>query len=125
MTPSRDTFLRLLGTLEQFAAQESIELVGGNYSSVRQIQERAAPVVAELFRLGPQTVAATLRPRLDALMALRRRNGEVLSQQIWHVRKALTQTQVNLRTVGQIAPVYGRQTQGDGLRLQGGTRAVA
>ena len=119
MTPSEATFVRLLVALEEFAAQESLQLAAGNVAAVRQIQERAAPVVAELVRLGRTAIPAVVHSRLVALVNRRLECQERLDRQIGQMRDALGQTQANLRRIGQIAPVYGRMAK------TSATRAVA
>ena len=125
MTATESTFVRLLVSLEEFAGQEALQLEAGNFATVRQIQERAAPVVAELVRLGRDAIPAEVHSRLVALVALRLQNQEHLDRQIGRVRDTLGQTQANLRRIGQIAPVYGRQAKTDRAGLTGATRAVA
>ena len=125
MTATESTFVRLLVSLEEFAGQEALQLEAGNFATVRQIQERAAPVVAELVRLGRDAIPAEVHSRLVALVALRLQNQEHLDRQIGRVRDTLGQTQANLRRIGQIAPGSGRQAKTDRAGLTGDTRAVA
>ena len=125
MTATESTFVRLLVSLEEFAGQEALQLAAGNFAAVRQIQERAAPVVAELVRLGRNAVPAEVHSRLVALVALRLQNQDHLDRQIGRVRDSLGQTQANLRRIGQIAPVSGNHTKSDRIGLPGATHAVA
>jgi len=119
MTPPESTFVRLLVALEEFAAQESLQLAAGQVAAVREIQERAAPLVAELVRLGRLAIPAEVHARLVTLVNCRLQNQELMDRQIDRLRDTLGQTQANLRRIEQIAPVYGRQAK------PGLTRAVA
>ena len=101
-------FIRLLGALEDLAAQEAMQLAGENYAAVRQTQERAEPLVTELARLGGSAVTTALRPRLEALLERRRKNEARLTAQIARVREALALTQTHQRRLAHIAPAYGR-----------------
>ena len=108
MTAAESTFVRLLVALEDFAAQEAVELEGGNIAAVQSIQRRADPVVEELVRLGRSAIPPEIHSRLVALVHQRVQNQENLERRIGRMRDALGQTQSNLRRIGQIAPVYGR-----------------
>jgi hypothetical protein len=119
MTSTESTFVRLLVSLEEFAAQESVQLAAGNIVAVREIQERAAPIVDGLVRLGRDAIPAEVHARLVALVNRRLQNQETLDRRVGQMRDALGQTQANLRRIGQIAPVYGRQAK------SAATRAVA
>jgi hypothetical protein len=101
------TFIRLLGALEDLAAQEATQLAGEDYAALRQTQERAAPLVTELARLGGAAVSTAVRPRLEALLARRQQNQERLADRVACVRDALLRTQVHQRRAGQVAPAYG------------------
>lgn len=125
MTANESTFVRLLVSLEDFAAQESLQLAAGNIAALRQIQERAAPVVTELVRLGRNAIPVEVHSRLVAVVNRRLQNQESMERQIGPMRDALGQTHANLRRIGQIAPVYGRQAKTDRPGLSGATRAVA
>jgi hypothetical protein len=125
MTPVESTFVRLLVALEDFAAQEAAELAAGNIALVRQIQARAAPVVAELVRLGRTAIPSEVHSRVVALVNRRVQNKELLDRQVGQMRDALGQTQANLRRIGQIATVYGRPAKPERAAKPGATRAVA
>ena len=107
MNLSSANFIRLLGALEDLAAQESIQLSNEDYAAVRQTQEQAAPLIAELVRLGGNAVTPDSRPRLAALLARRQRNQENLASQLAQVRDALVRTETSRRRVNQVAPIYG------------------
>ena len=125
MTKTESTFVRLLVTLEEFAAQESLQLAAGDIAATRMLQERAAPVVAELVRLGRSAIPASVHSRLVALVNQRLSNQEFMDGQLARMRDALGQTQANLRRIGQIAPVYGRSGKTERGAGSGATRAVA
>lgn len=123
--PTDATFLRLLAVLEDFAARESVLLGTGDIATVRELQERAAPLLDELARLGRSPVSPDAQARVAALLARRLRNQEQVGEQLGHVRAALERTQINLRNVGRIAPVYGRQAMSARDLVPGATHAVA
>jgi hypothetical protein len=125
MTPTESTFVRLLVSLEEFAAQESTQLAAGNIALVRKIQERAAPVVAELVRLGRNAIPTEVHSRVVALVNRRMQNKEHLDRQVGQMRDALGQTQANLRRIGQIASAYGRRAKPLRTSFAGGTHDVA
>lgn len=110
-------FLRLLGALEELSVQEARHVTDEDYAAVRQVQERAAPLVTELARLGAGAAdAATARPRLAALLERRQQCQDRLARQIARVREALLCTQAHQRRVAQVAPAYGGQALGGPLR---------
>ena len=125
MTPAESTFVRLLVSLEDFAAQEATQLAAGNVELVRQIQQRAAPVVAELVRLGRTAIPREVHTRVVALVHRRVQNKELLDRQVGQMRDALGQTQANLRRIGQIASAYGRRPTATHTRVTVGTRDIA
>jgi hypothetical protein len=125
MTPVESTFVRLLVSLEDFAAQEAAELAAGNIALVRQIQARAAPVVAELVRLGRTAIPAEVHSRVVALVHRRVQNKELLDRQVAQMRDALGQTQAKLRRIGQIATAYGRRAKPVRPGVAGVSREVA
>jgi len=102
------SFVRLLGALEELASQESMLLAEEDYDGLRRTQDRAAPIVNELARVGSGNVSPALRPRLEALLARRQENLDRLSARIEDVRDALLRTQANQVRVSRIAPAYGR-----------------
>lgn len=116
MNAPATVMFRLLGALEDLVTQEAMQLAGENFEAVRQTQERAAPLVTELARLGRMTAIPAVRPRIEALLARRRQNQERLSGQIQRVREALQGTQAKRLRIAQIAPAYGRQTPIGSLR---------
>ena len=74
MTPRRQaasaTAARLLGALEILVGRQAASFGGARWAEALAAERRAAPLIAHLARLGPQTIAA-VRPRLGALLARR------------------------------------------------------
>lgn len=101
------SFVRLLGALEDLAAQEDMLLATEDYAAVVRTQERAAPLVDELARLGAAAITSDLRPRLQALLERRERSQVRLAAQIAQTRDALLRTQSKQRRISQVAPAYG------------------
>ena len=108
----RQKFNRLLGALDELVAQETATLADRDFEGVREIQERAAPVVAGLAELGPDVADELARARVAGLLARRQHNIDFIETQLATVREELQSLQESTRRVASIAPVYGRAERG-------------
>jgi len=109
MTAGEVAALRLLGSIEKFAAQETLALRAGDFSRAQAIQKRAAPVIGRLCHLGagrPPWWTSALGRRLDAVLALRRESHALVAarrEELLAERERLAGVRRRLRS---IAPVY-------------------
>ncbi len=118
MTTPAETWVRLIGALEDLAAQEALLLRGADFTAVLATQARAAPLVERLVALAG-TADAAARARLSAVQALRSRSLEWLGAELARGREELQAMQVSRRRIAQIAPVYGHRGIAAQFRAQG------
>ncbi|MDB6093967.1 MAG: hypothetical protein JWM32_1529 [Verrucomicrobia bacterium] len=116
MNLTSSSFVRLLGALEDLAAQTEAQLASEDFDAMRSTQERATPLVNELAKLGSSAVTPGIRPRLQALLERRERSQEHLAKQVAHVKDALLRTQSQQRRIAQVAPAYRRPIAKGALR---------
>jgi len=105
-TPAQ-TCARLVVALEDLVACEAASMQNRDFSSVLQIQERAAPVIDYLVINGSRYTDRALQKRIHALAERRRLTGELLSAQLAEVKENLQSTRASQHRVARIAPVYG------------------
>jgi hypothetical protein len=109
MHPEETVAARLLGSIEEFAAQETLALRAGDFTQARAIQDRAAPVIGHLCHLGagrPAWWTATLGGRLDSVLAQRRESQTLVAahrDELAAERERLVGTRRRLRS---LAPAY-------------------
>lgn len=111
MATTAETWVRLLGALEDLAAQEALLLRGSDFAGVLATQARAGPLIARLATLA-ETADAGVRLRVKSVLALRARSLEWLETEMSRVRDELQTMQVSSRRVAQFAPVYGHGPRG-------------
>lgn len=118
MSTTAATCARLLGALEDLAAQEALLLRAADFQAVLATQERAAPLVERLAALAG-TADAAVRIRVSGVLALRARSLEWLSAEMARVRADLQQMQSSHRRIAQFAPVYGQREAAVHFSAQG------
>ena len=118
MATPAETCARLLGALEDLAAQEALLLRGADFPGVLATQERAAPLVERLAALAG-TGDAAVRLRVSAVLTLRSSSLDWLGAEMTRVRAELQSMQVSRRRIAQIAPAYGRHEGATQFHAQG------
>ena len=108
MSTPKQTCLRLLGSLEDLAAQEAALVAGCDFAGLAKIQERTAPLIEHLALHGPAVADDAFRARVRALLTLRHRTDDELNAKLIRARQELKRTKESEHRVAQIAAVYGR-----------------
>ena len=103
---SANACARLLGALEELAGEEDAALREHDWATVALLQQRSAPLAAQLAGEGPTVVDAGLRTRLAAYLSRRRETGEWLAGQIALARGQLREIEAAERRVARLAPAY-------------------
>jgi hypothetical protein len=98
---------RLLSALEDFASQEAVLLRSLDLVEAVQISERAAPLVEKLCALAIDPGVVTLRPRVEDLVARRRRNAVLLDTHLARLQGELRRIDEARVRLARVAPVYG------------------
>jgi hypothetical protein len=101
------TAQRLLSALEDFASQEAVLLRSLDLVEAVQISERAAPLVEKLCALAVDPGVAVLRPRVEDLVARRRRNSVLLDAHLARLQGELRRIDEARVRLARVAPVYG------------------
>ena len=109
MTPSQQTALRVMVSLEEFTEQQSFAIRVGNCIHAVELQSRAAPLVAKLCDLAAHEpgVSQLIGPRVDAVLAARAKMQADLAgrrRQLTQERKRIAEARQRLRA---LAPAYG------------------
>ncbi len=99
---------RLLAALEDLAAQETTALAASDFATLAALSRRAAPLVEHLAEHGPGLADAPFRARVQALLARRRQNDDLLADHLARTKTELKRAQESQRRVAQIASIYGR-----------------
>ena len=107
MATMAQTCARLLGALEDLGEREAGALHEGDFSTVVELQGRAAPLVEFLGTHGPAIADHAFLTRMRAFLLRRQASGEWLAALIDQTREELRQTQASERRAARIAPVYG------------------
>jgi hypothetical protein len=111
---------RLIGALDDLAAQEAASLAADDIEAVIALQKRAAPLVQDLGERGPAVVDDVLRSRVSAWLVRRREIMDRLAVRIEEARGQLGQLNASRRRVAQVGPAYGRnEAATQRLRLVG------
>jgi hypothetical protein len=100
---------RLLDSIEEFAAQETLALRTGDYPRALGIQERAAPVIGRLCHLGaghPPWWTVALGRRLDSVLALRRESQALVAARREELLAESDRLAGARRRLRSIAPAY-------------------
>lgn len=111
MSEALDTARRLLGTLEELAGEEQVLLRSLDLAEALQLAEQAEPLVeklCEMLETAPEI--ATLRPKVEALVARRRANAALLDEHLEKLQGELRRIDQARRRVTRVAPVYGNTT---------------
>lgn len=101
------TAQRLLSALEDFASQEAVLLRSLDLVEAVQISERAAPLVEKLCSLAIDPGVSSLRPRVEELVAQRRRNAVLLDAHLARLQGELRRIDEARLRLSRVAPVYG------------------
>ncbi|MBI2510766.1 MAG: hypothetical protein HYV96_02200 [Opitutae bacterium] len=101
------TALRLLSALEDLAGQEAVLLRSLDLVEAVQISERAAPLIEKLCALSIDPGVAALRPRVEELVAQRRRNAVLLDSHLARLQGELRRIDEARSRLARVAPVYG------------------
>src|SRR4051812_8084231 len=114
MATMADQFSRVLGALEDLAAQEALLIHAQNYVEVATVQERMAPLIRFLIE-GVAAADAALRDRIAALVARRDRMQQYLAAEVEKKRKEMAQLELSRRRIAQVAPAYGLREAAAGV----------
>ena len=115
-TPSQ-TAQRIITALEEFARQESVLLRSLDLVEAVQISERAAPLVQRLCELAGHPEVAGLRPRVEELVAFRRRQATLLDAHLARLQRELHRINDARVRLSRVAPAYGGPTAATESRL--------
>ena len=111
MTDAHQVAQRLLASLEDLASQEAVLLRSLDLVEAVQISERAAPLVEKLCALAADPDLTELRPRIEDLVAQRRRNTVLLDSHLGRLQAELRRIDEarnrGVAAVRQPAPVEG------------------
>lgn len=106
MATAHKTAMRLLAALEDMAGQEAVLLRSLDLIEAVQISERAAPLVEKLCALAADPEVADLRPRVEDLVAQRRRNAVLLDAHLARLQSELRRIDEARNRLARVAPVY-------------------
>jgi hypothetical protein len=106
MADAQQTAHRLLAALEDLASQEAVLLRSLDLVEAVQISERAAPLVEKLCALAGDPDLAPLRPRIEELVAQRRRNAVLLDSHLARLQSELRRIDEARSRLSRVAPVY-------------------
>jgi hypothetical protein len=106
METPRQTALRLLSALEDFAAQEANLLRTLDFVEAVGFQERAAPLVQKLAELADDSEVAALRPRVAALLARREQNRHFIDAHLERLQGELRRIEEARVRLARLAPAY-------------------
>lgn len=102
------TAQRLLSALEELASEETVLLRSLDLFEAVQLAERAAPLIERLCGLLAEAPEiGTLRPRVEALVAQRRRNSAMLDSHLARLQSELRRVEEARKRLARVAPVYG------------------
>lgn len=107
MQERQKTFHRLVSALDELITREAATVAEHDYEAVRQIQERAEPVVQALAELGKDIADEVARARVAGLLARRQHSIDVIESQLATARAELMAVQESTSRISRIAPVYG------------------
>jgi hypothetical protein len=111
MSTPFQTAQRLLSALEDLASQESVLLRSLDLIEAVQISERAAPLVERLCAIIAESPeVAPLRPRVEELVAQRRRSAVLLDSHLERLQGELRRIDEARTRLARVAPVYGGGT---------------
>lgn len=99
---------RLVAALEDLVDQEVASVRMDDFETVAALQQRAAPIVAELATHGPARISGTVRSRLATVVERREKGVLQMQRRLDDTRKRLEQLDQSSRRAAQIAPVYGQ-----------------
>jgi len=105
-TPHQNA-LRLIAALEDLARQEGVLLRSLDLVEAVQISERAAPLVEKLCALAVHPEVSALRPRVQELVAQRRRHSTLLDAHLARLQSELHRIDEARIRLARVAPVYG------------------
>jgi NAD-dependent DNA ligase len=108
MQDRQKTFHRLVSALDELITREAATVAEHDYEAVREIQERAEPVVQAIADLGPEIADEVARARVAGLLARRQHSIDVIESQLATARAELMAVQESTSRVSRIAPVYGQ-----------------
>ncbi len=106
MTDAHQVAQRLLASLEDLASQEAVLLRSLDLVEAVQISERAAPLVEKLCALAADPDLTDLRPRIEDLVAQRRRNTVLLDSHLGRLQAELRRIDEARNRLARVAPVY-------------------
>ncbi|HVU31943.1 MAG TPA: hypothetical protein VHE61_00815 [Opitutaceae bacterium] len=99
--------VRLVGALEDLAAEELANLRLRDFATVLSIQKRAAALVDDLVIHGPAVADESLRSRIAGVIARRTEAATWLATEIEVTRTELQSVETKQRRMARVAPVYG------------------
>jgi hypothetical protein len=100
---------RIVGALEDLAAQEAAAIETHDFAGALTVQDRAEPLVDFIVRDAHAGVCdGAITSRISAVQMLRARTSEKLAQEMARTRNELQRMQATKSRVAQVAPAYGR-----------------
>jgi hypothetical protein len=103
-TPTQ-TRLRWLDALEQLSRREAAQLRAGDFAGARQSRQQAEPLLTSLIGIAG-TEDTLVRARTAAVLAIRQRTHEWLTNELTMTRSALERVGSVQRRLEQVAPAY-------------------
>lgn len=97
---------RLLSSLEELAAQESVLLRTLDFVDAVAIQERAAPLVEQLALLAAHPEVLVLRPKVAKLIERRQQSRFFLDTQLGKLQSELKRIDEARTRLAKVVPAY-------------------
>jgi len=97
---------RLLDALEDLVGQETVLLQAADFAAVASLQARTAAIVGELAILALDPPVWAFRPRVDAVIARRRRNTLLIDRQCASAQAGLRRIDEARSRLARVAPAY-------------------
>lgn len=100
------TARRLLGALEELAAEEAANLSNLDFVEAVQVIERATPLVVRLAELAEHPEVHSLRPQVQDLLIRRRQNVALLDRHLTGIQSEMRRVDEARGRLARVAPVY-------------------
>jgi hypothetical protein len=97
---------RLLAALEELVSQETAAVHANDFALIEFIQLRAAATGEKLISLARDPAVAALRRHVEAILAQRWQNGQVLRQRLADVGAEISRLQGARARLLRVAPAY-------------------
>ena len=108
METSAQRRVRIVSALEDLVAQEGAAVTNRDFTALRDLQQRTAPLVDLLISSqGEKADDPEIDPRIGQLITRRNGNSASLATEIDRTRAELDQIQATRRQLARIAPIYG------------------